>query len=188
MAQNQFAPTPGVSTLEDARDVWNGNAVDAEARLAISEPGSVAESGSSVSLELNTIGKTIVCTNATGTTISPGPTSSAPIGSQWTVVQATENGVIDFVDVSSTGFRFPRFSGEESDGQWATIKIVKVTADDYVCSGDLKVKQPVARFEFGQRFGFLDLASKLILPQREESEAHLRESLRVPAWVARLNF
>ena len=61
MAQNQFNPTPGVSTHDDAAATWNGNAVDAESRLVkleatpravfTLEPTSVSGSSEQINLQ-----------------------------------------------------------------------------------------------------------------------------------------
>lgn len=63
MAQNQFNPTPGVSTHDDAAATWNGNAVDAESRLvkieatprAVFTLQSTSVSGSSEKIPLQAI-------------------------------------------------------------------------------------------------------------------------------------
>ena len=144
MAQNQFNPTPGVSTHEDARNVWNGNATDAQSRLVKLEP-SVNNESSNYSLQATD--KIVYSTGSSPSTYTLTDGATFAVGQVIEVVQGGE-GQVTLAGGGGTTIKRSRFSSLELKSEGSTVRLRKQGAGNWIASGDLKEKQPAAVFTF----------------------------------------
>ena len=146
MTQSTFNPTPGVSTHNDARSVWNGNAADAESRLSeLAAPGVLAKS-SSYTILPGDAGKTLTSTRVSSAmSFKITDSASFATGATIEVVQG-EEGALSLVAGAGTTINRSRFATLELGGRYSTVRLRKQSAGTWIASGDLKEVQPSFRF------------------------------------------
>ena len=149
MAQQQFNPTPGVSTNADCEAVINANATDAEGRLANIEKGTVTITSTGiVNISNSVIGKTVIV-NASSETNLLFSESGIDIGSRFKVIRIG-TGEVSLSGTGSTSVERSRFTTSQLAGQHSEVEVAKVAANTWVMNGDLKEEKPILKYRLDE--------------------------------------
>lgn len=145
MAQQQFNPTPGVSTNADCEAVINANATDAEGRLANIENGTVTITSTGiVNISNSVIGNTVIVDTSSETNLLFSE-SGINIGSKFKVIRIG-TGEVSLSGTGSTSVERSRFTTSQLAGQYSEVEVVKVAANTWAMNGDLKEEKPILKY------------------------------------------